>query len=148
MVIKKMNRKEVEEALPLVWRVFTEYEAVNYSDDGKEAFRRAIYSEEYISSITAYGAYEKSEVVGIIATRNKGAHLALFFVDGNHHRKGIGRRLWEEVFDESKSEEITVNSSMYAVPVYEKLGFSVVGEMQENGGIVYIPMKYARPEKV
>lgn len=32
MVIKKMNRKEVEEALPLVWRVFTEYEAVNYSD--------------------------------------------------------------------------------------------------------------------
>ena len=32
MAIKKVNRKEVEEEQPLVWRVFTEYEAVNYSD--------------------------------------------------------------------------------------------------------------------
>jgi predicted GNAT family N-acyltransferase len=36
--------------------------------------------------------------------------------------------------------EISVNSSAYAVPIYEKLGFRPVGNEQVKNGIAFIPM--------
>ena len=80
--------------------------------------------------------------MGIIATRNAGTHLALFFVDGNHHRQGVGRSLWNTVLEENTSPIITVHSSLYAVDVYKKLGFIIVGELQSDDGISYVPMEY------
>lgn len=140
--IKPISRKNMETALPLVWEVFSKYEAVDYPEKGKKAFRDAIHSEQYLDMLTAYGAYENKELVGIIATRNAGTHIALFFVDGNHHGQGIGRRLWNTVLAENTSPVITVHSSLYAVDVYKKFGFVVTGEIQEDEGIKYVPMEY------
>ena len=140
--IKQLSRKQLVDALPLVWNVFLEFEAVDYPEAGKTAFRDAIHSEEYLDMLTAYGAYEGKELLGMIATRNEGAHLALFFVEGNHHRKGIGRKLFDAVLAENTSPTITVYSSLYAVPVYQKLGFVITGERQEDGGIQFVPMEY------
>lgn len=142
MKIRKLNKNNLRSSLSLVWNTFCEFEAVNYSDDGKKAFFNAIHSEEYLDTLTAFGAYENRNLVGIIATRNKGTHIALFFVDGKYHNKGIGRSLWNAVLAENISETITVHSSLYAVDVYKKLGFSVVGEIQSDGGIQYVPMEY------
>lgn len=83
-------------------------------------------------------------LVGIIATRNAGQHLALFFVRGAYHRKGIGRVLWNTVLAESTASVITVHSSHYAAPIYEKLGFVQTGEVKNEDGISYIPMEYSR----
>lgn len=33
--------------------------------------------------LEAYGYYEGEELLGIMATRNEGGHVALFFVDGS-----------------------------------------------------------------
>lgn len=33
-----------------------------------------------MSSLTINGAYEDDELIGVIATRNEGNHIALFFV--------------------------------------------------------------------
>ena len=142
MKIKRLNKKKLKSSLSLVWKTFCEFEAVNYSEEGKKAFFDAIHSEEYLDTLSAFGAYEDKELIGIIATRNKGAHIALFFVDGNHHNKGIGRSLWNAVLAENVSEIITVHSSLFAVNVYKKLGFSVAGEIQSEGGIQYVPMEY------
>lgn len=142
MKIKHLNSGQLREALPLVWDVFSKYEAVNYSEEGKKAFWDAIHSDEYLNMLTAYGAFENKELVGIIATRNEGAHLALFFVDGNHHRQGIGRSLWNTVLAENTASIITVHSSLYAVEAYQKLGFVITDEIQDEGGIQYVPMKY------
>ena len=96
-----------------------EYEAPDYSGEGVETFKRtAIYNKEYIDSITIYGAFENRKLLGIIATRNEGNHIALFFVEGQYHRQGIGRKLFQEVLEHSRSNEITVNSSPYAKEVY------------------------------
>lgn len=127
---KKLSHKTLVNALPLVWEVFSDYEAVHYPDEGKQAFWDAIHSEEYLAMLTAYGAYEDSELVGIIATRNGGTHIALFFVDGSHHRQGIGKSLWNAVLEENTSPIITVHSSLYAVENYKKLGFVVTGNMK------------------
>ncbi|MGM9618773.1 MAG: GNAT family N-acetyltransferase [Oscillospiraceae bacterium] len=144
MYIRKLNTEEICEALPLVWRVFCEYEAVDYPASGKQAFWDAIHSEAYIQMLTAYGAYDGDGLLGIIATRNGGRHLALFFVEGRHHNEGIGRRLWEAVLSESTAEKITVHSSLYAVEIYKKLGFVPTAELQSEGGIQYLPMAYQR----
>lgn len=144
MTIKALSRKEIEDALPLVWEVFCQYEAKNYPEDGKEAFRQATHSREYLDMLSAFGAYDRDQLIGIIATRNGGAHIALFFVDGAYHRQGIGRKLLEACLKENDNSRVTVHSSEYAIEVYKRLGFVPTGEMQEDGGIRYLPMVLER----
>lgn len=144
MYICKLSRGQIEEALPLVWDVFCEYEAVNYPKNGEVAFYNAIHSEEFLAMLTAYGAFDGDRLTGIIATRNEGAHIALFFVDGEYHRRGIGRKLFEACLAENANSRITVNSSEYAADIYRKLGFVQTDEIQEDDGIRYIPMVFER----
>lgn len=66
----------------------------------------------------------------------------MFFVDGAYHRQGIGRALWNEVLQDTKANEITVHSSLFAVDVYKKLGFQQIDNVQQEGGIQYVPMVY------
>lgn len=141
-MIKLLNKTELIKALPLVWKVFCEYEAINYTESGRQAFWQAIHAEEYIRKLKAYGAFLNEKIIGIIATRNEGSHIALFFVDGAYHRQGIGRALWNEVLQDTKANEITVHSSLYAVDVYKKLGFQQIDNVQQEGGIQYVPMVY------
>lgn len=143
MEIRKLNIAEINSALPLVWRVFCEYEAVNYSENGKQAFWDAVHSEEYLNMITAYGAYNGNELLGIIATRNEGKHLAMFFVDGAHHKKGIGRSLWKAMLADNTADSITVHSSLYAVDIYKRLGFVQTGPVSIENGIKYLPMVFS-----
>lgn len=142
--VRKLSRKELDEAIPLVWNVFNEYEAVHYPEAGKEAFHRAICSPEYLDMLTAYGAFDADSLIGIIATRNAGSHIALFFVHGDYHRQGIGKMLFEECVRDNKNRQITVNSSEYAVDVYKKLGFTQVDSLKDEDGIRYIPMELYR----
>lgn len=144
MTIRALNKKEIEEALPLVWEVFCRYEAVNYPADGKAAFWRAIHAKEYLAMLSAFGAYDRDRLVGILATRNAGAHIALFFVDGAYQRRGVGRKLLDACLEKNDNSRITVHSSEYAVEIYRRLGFVATGEMQEDGGIRYLPMVLAR----
>lgn len=83
-------------------------------------------------------------MAGIIATRNNGNHIALFFVNSKYHRQGIGRKLFEVVVQNSTGEKITVNSSPYAVKVYKKLGFVPDSEEQIVDGIRFTPMTYMK----
>ena len=139
-----LSREEIEDALSLVWDVFNEYEAVNYPKTGKEAFHRAIYSAEYLDTLTAYGAFDDDKLIGIIATRNAGSHIALFFIHGDYHRQGIGRMLFEKCIRDNENKPITVNSSEYAVGIYKKLGFVQIDLLKVEDGIRYIPMMFHR----
>ena len=142
MEIRLLTREELDQSLDLVWKVFCEYEAVNYTEDSRQVFYDAIHSKDYLDMLTAYGAFDESGFVGIIASRNKGSHVALFFVEGGHHRQGIGRKLWEAMLENSTADIITVHSSKYACEIYKKMGFAQIGEETEDGGIVYVPMEY------
>ena len=146
MMVKKLNRDELKESLPLIWSVFTEFEACNYPEDGKQAFWNAIHDKNYLDSLTAYGAFDQDALIGITASRNHGEHIALFFVDGKYHRKGIGRMLWELLLSENDSTSITVHSSLFAENVYKKLGFIPTDTVQEENGIRFIPMMYQRKQ--
>lgn len=143
MQIKIVAPNGRKEALSLILRTFMQYEAPDYSKEGVEAFQNAvIYNADYLNRIVLYGAYEGHTLKGVIATRNQGNHIALFFVDGKYHRQGIGKELFHTVVENSSSNEITVNSSPYAVEIYHRLGFADTAAEQITDGIRYTPMKY------
>lgn len=145
MEIRKILEKDREKALELVWNVFLQYESPDYSKEGIKAFYQSvIVNEDYINNIVMYGAFEENKIKGAIATRNSGNHIALFFVDGRYHKQGIGKSLFQKVLAESTDDEITVNSSPYAVKVYRHLGFYETDTEQTEDGIRYTPMKYQK----
>lgn len=138
--IRELRQEEIEEALCLVWRVFQEYEAPDYTKEGVEEFYKSIHDESYLSKLCWYGAFMQERLVGLIATRNEGTHIALFFVDGEYHRQGIGKRLYQVARAVNHSEVMTVNSAPYAVPVYHRLGFKDIGTEQVVNGLRFTPM--------
>ena len=135
--IKRLNKEEIDAALELVWKVFLEFEAPDYTQEGINAFYKSIHDESYLAELTVYGAVSNEELIGVIAARNNGKHIALFFVDGNFHRQGIGTQLFRTV----QTDEMTVNSSRYALAVYRKLGFEPVNTEQVLNGLRFTPMK-------
>lgn len=140
--IKKLTTNETKTALNLVWKVFQEYEAPDYSKEGVEEFYRSIHDDNYLSMLSLYGAFVSQKMVGVIATRSEGTHIALFFVDGEYHRNGIGKKLFQTVLSQCSSNRMTVNSSPYAVPVYHKLGFTDTDTEQVINGLRFTPMEY------
>lgn len=134
----------------LVWNVFSEFEAPDYTEEGINTFKDFINPVRLIDKIKnegfkVYCCFDKSEIVGVIALRNV-THISLLFVEKNYHKRGIAKELLKiSVNDIKKSNleagELTVNSSPYAVKIYEKLGFVFTDTMQEKDGIKYTPMK-------
>lgn len=139
--IRKLGQEEIAKALCLVWRVFQEYEAPDYTKEGVEEFYKSIHDENYLSKLCLYGAFAQEEIVGVIATRSGGIHIALFFVDGKYHRQGIGKQLFQTVWAKCSFGKMTVNSSPYAVLIYHKLGFHETDIEQVVNGLRFTPME-------
>jgi len=147
MEIRKLTQPEKPSAMCLVWDVFLEFEAPDYVEEGIATFRDFINDEQSIKELAVYGAFEKGKLAGVIATRNGGNHIALFFVRKDCQRRGIGRKLFETMLEDSTSKEITVNSSPYATVIYRKLGFSDADTERTTKGMRYTPMKYVKDEQ-
>ena len=52
--IRSLNENEIAEALSLVWSVFMEYEAPDYSKEGVEEFYKSIHDESFSSFVGAF----------------------------------------------------------------------------------------------
>lgn len=148
--IRQLAPAELEEALALVWEVFAEFEAPEYSQEGIEEFWRYIDAEYMIMQVgegamTFWGAFEDDYLVGVCAFRGL-THISLLFVDGEYHRRGIGTALVKKAASDCKRldpsvDVLTVNASPYGVPFYKALGFVPTGEMTEEDGMRFMPMK-------
>lgn len=64
------------------------------------------------------------------------------FVDAQYHQKGIAKKLWECVKTHFNVSNMTVNSSLYAVKIYESLGFIKNDIQNEFLNLKYQPMIY------
>lgn len=140
MEIRKISDFEMEEAMSLVWRVFLEYEALDYTEEGIQEFKKSIEDAEWIKAREFFGAFENGELLGLIALKNY-SHISLFFVDGKHHRRGIGKKLFIRACELNETGYYTVNSSPYAKEVYEHLGFESTDIEQCINGLRFYPMR-------
>ena len=141
MEIRAIASGERAAAIELVWDTFLQFEAPDYPEQGVESFRVFITDDGIFGAVEFFGAFEGGELRGVIAMRERRRHICLFFVPGEHQRRGVGRALWEHVLAISDAAAITVNSSPFAVPVYRKFGFKAVGAEQMTDGIIYTPMR-------
>lgn len=144
MEIRELMASEKADAISLVWEVFLEFEAPDYRENGIQTFQDFIRDEEVINGHKFYGAYEKENLVGVIATRHNDTHIALFFVRRDYQRRGIGRKLFETILQYCMVNTITVNSSPFAVEAYHKLGFIDTDTELTIQGIRFTPMRYQK----
>jgi GNAT superfamily N-acetyltransferase len=84
------------------------------------------------------------EIAGFIAVREH-RHVFHMFVAKQWQRQGVARKLWEvarRTAQEGGNDGVfTVNSSNFAVPVYEAMGFVRTAPTQCLKGLYYNPMQ-------
>ena len=142
--VRMLHAEERSIALDLAWRVFSEYESPDYSEEGTEEFRKCLHDEEYLSGIEYYGAFDGEILIGLVGIRSDIKHICFFFVDGKYHRQGIGTKLFKYVLRDYPDQSITLNSSPYGVPFYHALGFEDTDKEQTVNGIRFTPMRYGK----
>lgn len=146
--IKQLVNKGKDEALLFAKRVYIECKDESYSEQGIETFCNFVNNKEITKSFKVYGAFEDNILKGIIATDSQKRHIGLFFVDKSSQAKGIGKKLMAIVIENNENSFITVNSSRYAIPIYEKLGFVKMEEEKEQDGLKFTPMKLILKDEI
>jgi GNAT superfamily N-acetyltransferase len=125
------------------------YCTANPSGEGAEHFFSTITPEAIAGYITNPNfiyllGFVGEELAGAVAIRD-GKHLYHLFVASKFHRRGIGSALWAHakarVLESGNTEGFTVNSTPFAVPVYERFGFQIQGTLVEEKGVAFVPMK-------
>jgi len=109
-------------------------------------FLNSISEQEIINRIVSAEFYNLSykidgNLVGYIAIKNN-YQLYNLFVSEHHHRCGIAKKLWLAAKEATASKKYFLRSSIYAIPVYERFGFSRVGGPTEKDGIQFQLMEY------
>jgi GNAT superfamily N-acetyltransferase len=88
-------------------------------------------------------ARSTAELVGAAAISGD-ERVEHLFVDPAYQGVGVGRRLWEHLRDHALRSGnpglFKVNSSLNAVPVYERFGFVIAAPKVERYGGAYVPM--------
>lgn len=101
----------------------------------------------YIASGQVYHVAEVAgEIAGFISMRDR-SHLFHLFVGVNWQGQGVSRNLWEvarqAAIDAGGNGRFTVNSSNFAVPAYQAMGFVRTAPMQCLKGLFFNPMSFA-----
>lgn len=137
--------RDIAAVFAVVKKSFDAFVAPGYSPEGIAEFYRFANPEAMVSrlpqNIMLAAKNARGEMGGFIELRNE-CHISLLFTDPVFARQGIARLLFESakaLCPETK--EFEVNSSFFAVPVYEKLGFAAVGPERTVNGITFVPMK-------
>ena len=146
--VKQLLNNEKDEALLFAKRVFIESEDNSYTKKGIETFCNFVDNKKITKSFKVYGAFEDNVLKGIIATDSPKKHICLFFVDKVSQGKGIGKKLMSFIIDDNENSFITVNSSRYAVSIYEKIGFIKTEEEKEQDGLKFTSMKLVLKDEI
>ena len=86
-------------------------------------------------------AVQEQTLTGVLAVSDK-SHVKYFFVDPTCQKLGVGKQLWHFAMDSGVlGNSILVRSSLFAVPVYERLGFKAIEQPKEFNGMRYQTME-------
>jgi len=148
MHIRLATRSDATAISQLVFSLAAKYITVDFSAEGARtllsSMEPAAIERSLASGYRYHIAEEAGAIVGVAGTRDN-THLYHLFVAESHHRRGIATALWRVARDAciaaGNSGEFTVNSSRYARPLYQKLGFVAAGPEDEHGGVFTTPMR-------
>ena len=127
MEIKKFNKEDAEKVSQLIKECFLN---LNIGGHSKRGIELQIDSnspenlEKRSEDIKYYVALNNNEIIGICGYDREKVHT--LFVDINHQKKGIGKKLLTKILDEAKNEglkSIKTWSTFYAEKFYNSFGF-------------------------
>ncbi|TCL37760.1 acetyltransferase (GNAT) family protein [Anaerospora hongkongensis] len=148
LVIRPAIAEDSEQIAAMIGKVFVEYNAAGMLPEGRAKFLEFIHPNNIRQRLTAgacmFIACHDAQIVGAVEVRIY-SHIALLFTARHYQRKGIAKKLLEAAVARCKEKRpqltaITVNSSAYAVPVYEQLGFIIRNKERLEQGVRYTPM--------
>ena len=147
---REAEPKDIDNIFSLIRKSFDELVAIDYNEEGINEFYTQINPLSLLERLkgkfyTCIAVYD-NKVVGLIQFKDYN-HISLFFVEKSFQQKGIGKTLFLKSLNnciETKLSinTITVNSSPFAVKIYERLGFKKTKFEQNINGIRFYPMIY------
>lgn len=147
--IVPLPAEELEEALALVWEVFSDFEAPELSQEALDEFWDRIDYEYMLhrmgdGALRFWGAYDGDALVGVCAMRAL-RHIELLFVDGAYHRQGVATNLLKHALIDGRTlddglSRVTVNATPYSRGFFLKQGFRAVAAEHQEDGLTVIPM--------
>jgi N-acetylglutamate synthase-like GNAT family acetyltransferase len=115
------------------------------NDEGKTTYLQSHSLElmkERLESFQYQVLEKNSKIIGVVGVRRP-SHLFHLHLDPDFHGQGYGTSLWKAAKDRAMQLDqpaiFTVNSSVYAVSFYRKLGF-VGDDVKVVGGVEFVPM--------
>ena len=148
MIIRRLDRQEILDALHLVWEVFAQDVAPFYTPQGVASFQDfirypSIEQKIQTEGLAMFGAYEGMELRGAGAVLPTG-HIALLFVRRQYQHQGIGKALFTEMCGFAgqvfRVQQVTVNAAPGAVNAFRHMGMYDAAPEQSSGGMRYTPM--------
>jgi GNAT superfamily N-acetyltransferase len=144
--IRQMAAGEEQAVYALVMRGFDELVRIDCTEEGAAEFTRAVraFVIERQPGHQVTVAESDGRLLGMIDVRDM-SHVCLFFVESGDRGCGVGRALLHSATEQggvggAGPVELTVNSSPWAVPAYERLGFTATAPVSETHGIRFVPM--------
>ncbi|MFA5303466.1 MAG: GNAT family N-acetyltransferase [Candidatus Nanoarchaeia archaeon] len=138
MIIRKFKAKDAKEVACLISKTYKKFNSLDYFDPkaAKEYidfFNPKISSVEKIHEVFSkatifYVAVDNGKIIGTI--RGTPERISSLFVEGNQHKKGIGKKLLKKFEKEAikkGSKLIKLRSQPYSVGFYEKNGYKKQG---------------------
>ena len=148
MQIRLATTEDVESISQLI-KGLADYFTIDRQGHGAEAFLQSIEPVAIQGYVTApnfsyfIGLVER-QLAGVVAVRDI-THLYHLFVAQEFQGQGLSRQLWQHAKEVATSAGnltgFTVNSTPFAVPVYERFGFKATGPRVETNGIAFVPMR-------
>ncbi len=141
------TRTDADAISAFVSALASEHIASSLGDGGLEKLLNSMDTDSTLKRV-ADGwphicALDGEDLAGVVVVKPPG-HLYHLFVRTDLHRTGIGKKLFAIADDWSLSTSnmrlATVNSSLNAIAVYNRLGFEVAGPIVETAGVRHQPM--------
>lgn len=148
-LIRRVNHDELDTAFALIWKVFKQFVAPDYTDEGVDFFyNQFIIGQDFRDKFldnrqTMYGSFDNDYLIGVLSI-SKNNHISCLFVYENYQRKGVATKLLLKIAAELKQQGVTkisLNASPYAIPFYHAIGFTDTGAENIYHGIRYTPME-------
>ena len=148
MEIRRATAEDAEAISQLIKGV-AHYFTLDPQGHGAEAFLQSVEPaaiQDYVTSpnFSYFVGIGRGQLAGVVAVRDN-SHLYHLFVGQKFQGQGLSRQLWQHAkavaISAGNLASFTVNSTRYAVPVYERFGFKATGPCVETKGIAYVPMR-------
>ncbi len=143
-----MHSGEETKVFDLVRRVFNEFVAPSYSQEGRDEFFKYAQADALAqrsqNNHFVLLAIVAGQPVGMIEMRDH-RHVSMLFVDRSFQRRGISRALLRQALDECRRakpdlSQVTVHAAPNSVLIYERLGFRATSSEQVSNGLRFTSM--------